>query len=219
MVHFLGVLAVSLPVASGAALSVDRVRPLELLTLPLAFLAANLTEYFGHRFPMHRRMPGLFPVYRRHTREHHRFFTASQMGIDSPRDFKVVLFPPILLLFFLGCVGAPIAAILFFALGKNVAALFVLVAVSYYALYECLHLAYHLPASSRVGAMVRPLREHHRLHHHPAFMRTKNLNITFPIGDLVFGTALSRAEAQAFEAESARAKGESPASDRAEARA
>ena len=34
----------------------------QLLTVPVAFLVANVTEYLGHRYPMHRRFRGLEAV-------------------------------------------------------------------------------------------------------------------------------------------------------------
>src|SRR6476619_6759577 len=46
---------------------------LEWLAVPLTFVYANLAEYWGHRIPMHHPVRGLGLVYRRHTKQHHRF--------------------------------------------------------------------------------------------------------------------------------------------------
>ena len=49
----------------------DDVEPLEWLTVPLAFLYANLSEYLGHRGPMHHKTRLLAGIFQRHTVEHH----------------------------------------------------------------------------------------------------------------------------------------------------
>src|SRR5262249_30160977 len=64
----------------------------ELLVIPIGFMIANLAEYFGHQGPMHRPVRGLGLIFKRHTIEHHHFFTHDQMSYDSTRDFKMVLF-------------------------------------------------------------------------------------------------------------------------------
>ena len=84
------------------------VQALEWLAVPLAFAYANLAEYFGHRFPMHRPFPGLGPVYKRHAGQHHRFFTDEAMLVESRRDFRALLFPPMLVIFFFGLFGVPV---------------------------------------------------------------------------------------------------------------
>ena len=47
------------------------------------------------------------------------------MSYESSRDFKMVLFPPVMLLFFLGGMATPIALILFLLFTPNVGWLFV----------------------------------------------------------------------------------------------
>ena len=76
-----------------------RVGALEWLTVPLTFLYANLVEYWGHRGPMHHPLRGLRLIYERHARQHHRFFRDDAMAFDTGRDFKAVLFPPVLIVF------------------------------------------------------------------------------------------------------------------------
>ena len=165
---------------------------LELLTIPITLLYANAVEYFGHRGPMHHRWPGLSLVHRRHTLEHHRFFTEREMAVESPRDFKMVLFPPVLLVFFIGLFALPAALLLAAFLGANVAGLFVASAMACFLLYETLHLSYHLGEDTLLGrlTLVRRLRRHHARHHHPARMTAGNFNITFPLCDALFGTLL-----------------------------
>jgi sterol desaturase/sphingolipid hydroxylase (fatty acid hydroxylase superfamily) len=178
-------------IAIGLAIScVKAPNVLELAAIPVFFVIANLGEYFGHRGPMHHRRRGAAILFERHTQQHHRFYTADAMAADSPRDFKMVLFPPIMLVFFLGFLATPIGLLLGWLFSANVGFLFAATAVGYFLTYEWLHFAYHLPPDSRVGRnpIVRRLRRHHQIHHDPAKMTHVNFNITFPIADRVFGT-------------------------------
>ncbi|WP_394833346.1 sterol desaturase family protein [Pendulispora rubella] len=180
----------SLAVLGFAISRVHDVAPLEWLTLPIAFLFANVCEYFGHKGPMHRPKPGMGLLFQRHTREHHHFFTHDAMAYESSRDFKMVLFPPVMLFFFLGVIATPVAGLLFLVSTANVAWLFIVVAMGYFLTYEWLHFIYHLDEGSFVGRlpMVKVLRRHHQRHHDKALMGRWNFNITFPISDRVFGT-------------------------------
>jgi Fatty acid hydroxylase superfamily len=171
-------------------LQLQAVRPLEWLTVPLALLYANLAEYLGHRFPMHRPFRGLGLLYRRHAGQHHRFFTDEAMPIEDSRDLRAVLFPPLLVVFFFGLFGTPMWFALSWLVSDNVAWLFVATGLAYFLNYEVLHLAYHLPdghwlARRRLVVMLRWL---HRLHHDPRLMAHANFNITYPVCDWLFGT-------------------------------
>jgi hypothetical protein len=174
------------------------VRPLEWLTVPLTFLYANLAEYFGHRYPMHRPFRGLGLIYRRHAGQHHRFFTHEAMPLEGMRDLRAVLFPPLLVIFFFGAFGLPVWLLLAWAASPNVAWLFLATALAYYLNYELLHLAWHAPAGSwpARNRWLRRLQRLHRIHHDPARMTRVNFNITYPIGDRLFGTLAPREEAK-----------------------
>lgn len=165
----------------------------EWLALPIGFLIANAVEWAAHRWPMHHPWNGLRVMYERHTLEHHRFYTERSMEAESPEDFDMVLFSVPSLLFFLGGVGAPIAALFFLFVSRNTGWLFVALAVDYYCLYECFHLAYHLPEQSWVGRLpgMPFLRRHHTRHHDQQLMARWNFNVTFPIADALFGTRYS----------------------------
>lgn len=166
------------------------VQPLEWLTVPLAFLYANMAEYFGHRFPMHRPFRGLGAVYKRHAGQHHRFFTDQAMLVESRRDFRALLFPPLLVFFFFGGFCLPAWFLLDWLASANVAWLFVGVGIAYYLNYELLHTAYHLPETHWLARsrLVQKLRWLHRTHHDQGVMAHANFNITWPIGDWLFGT-------------------------------
>jgi hypothetical protein len=189
-VHFAFTSLASLAVIAFALSQLSGVRPLEWLTVPLSFLVANATEYFGHRGPMHHRTRGLGLVYRRHTQQHHHFFTHEAMAYESSHDFRMVLFPPVLLLFFLGAIAIPIGAV-FFVLGSpNAGWLFVATGMGYFLTYEWLHFCYHLPIQhplARLPLLAR-LRRHHMVHHDLRRMGRFNFNITFPLCDRLFGT-------------------------------
>lgn len=192
LVHLATTSTVALGGAAIALAGLRDVRPVEWLVLPIGFLVANLAEYLGHRGPMHRRRRALDILFRRHTLQHHGFFPHDDMAASSSRDWKAVLFPWYVVLFFLGAIAAPIAVVVYFALGENAARLFAALALGYFVLYEWLHLAYHQPDDSWVGRLgvVRALRRHHARHHDPRRMTEGNFNITFPIGDALFGTVL-----------------------------
>ncbi|MEM6991095.1 MAG: sterol desaturase family protein [Myxococcota bacterium] len=180
----------SLAAIALAAASVHEVSAFEWLTVPLTFLFANFAEYAGHRGPMHHKRRGMQLLHERHTLQHHRFYTHDAMQAESSTDFHMVLFPPVLLIFFLGLLATPIGFGLFLVTTANVGWLFVATAVGYFLTYEWLHFAYHLPTTSWVARLplMGRLRQHHTHHHNARWMGRYNFNITFPIADRVFGT-------------------------------
>jgi hypothetical protein len=188
--HFVFTAAFSLGLIAFSILQLENVQPMEWLTIPLTFLYANFSEYFGHRGPMHHPRPGLGKIFERHTRQHHVFFTSDNMQFDSPRDYKAVLFPPVLVIFFLLAFGTPVALLLSWLTTGNVAWLFAITGTAYFLNYELLHFAYHTPADSWVSRLpgMAVLRRHHTLHHDQSLMSHKHFNITYPIADWVMGT-------------------------------
>jgi hypothetical protein len=171
-------------------LQLEDVQPLEWLAVPVTALYANLAEYWGHRGPMHHLRRGLGLVYERHTRQHHRFFTASTMTLDTLRDLRAVLFPPVLMTFFLAAFALPVALLLATFTTDNLGWLFAATSLAYFLNYEILHLAYHLPRRYAVARwpIVGRLRRLHETHHDPALMSQHNFNISYPLGDWLFGT-------------------------------
>jgi len=177
-------------VLATAILQLEQVRPLEWLTIPIAFLYTNFAEYWGHRGPMHHLKRGLRLVYERHTKQHHRFFTDQSMELDGSRDLRAVLFPPVLMTFFITAFALPAWLLLAWAASPNVAWLFVATSLGYFLNYEFLHMAYHLPASHPIARwpLIGRLKGLHQAHHDPRLMARCNFNITYPICDAVFGT-------------------------------
>ena len=162
----------------------------QLLIVPLTFIYANLVEYWGHRGPMHNPFRFLEIIYERHTREHHRYFTHDAMEAKSSRDFAMVLFPPVMIVFFIGLFALPVAFLLGRWLSPNCGYLFFAMGVAYFLNYEWFHFAYHMPKGSWVRRLpgVESLLKLHTSHHNQQLMASRNFNITYPVGDVVFGT-------------------------------
>jgi len=163
---------------------------LEWLMVPATFVYANLSEYWGHRTAMHHPIRGLGLVYRRHAGQHHRFFTDEAMTMEGAGDFKAVLFPALLVTFFLTVFALPAGWLIATLLSPNSAYLFVATALAYFLNYELLHLAYHLPTGhwlARIPGVAR-LRRLHWRHHDSTLMTSRNFNITYPLGDWLFRT-------------------------------
>jgi len=182
----------SLGSLAAIGFAISRVRGIhgwEWLVVPLTFLFANFAEYFGHKGPMHHLRPGLRLLFQRHTQQHHRFFTADHMECTRTTDFKMILFPPVMLVFFLGGIATPVGLIVYYLLSPNAGWLFAATAVGYFLTYEWLHFAYHQPTQGLWAAIpgLARLRRHHQLHHDPLRM-DRNFNITFPIADALLGT-------------------------------
>ncbi len=143
---------------------------------------------------MHNPVKLLKILYLRHTLEHHRFYTPDAMTWVSTRDFKIILFPPVMIVFFIGLFAVPPALVLYYFVSANVGYLFAAVAVAYFLAYEWLHFSYHVHEDSWIGrlSVIRKLRRLHTDHHHPALMNQYNFNITFPVCDILFGTRYKR---------------------------
>lgn len=188
--HFAFTSLASLTAIGAALAGVHAPRLWELATVPLTFLFANFVEYRAHKGVMHHRTPPFQLVFERHTPSHHGFYRHDAMAAESPRDYYMVLFPPILIVFFFGLFALPAGLLLAWLTTANVARLFVATAVGYFLTYEWLHFAYHQPPDGAIGrlALVRALRRHHTIHHDHAQMQKHNFNITFPICDALFGT-------------------------------
>lgn len=187
----LGVITAGVVVGIGMLASrLEQVGWLELLILPAGYVFANVVEYLVHRWLMHVPRGALRGMYKRHTGQHHRFFTHQAMAADSARDFAIVLFPPFVVVFFLGLIATPVALAIGWLVGPDAALLFGIVALSYFLFYEWMHLASHLPPDRALGRLpgVSFVREHHRAHHDPRRMRHYNFNITVPLTDWMVGT-------------------------------
>lgn len=189
--HLGCVSAVMLAALTGALTQVSSPISLrEAVIAPAAFLLANLLEYLAHRWPMHRRLPGAGVIFERHTIEHHAFFTADEMCVESPKDFSAVLFPAAGALFFMGPIAMPLALAVGAWISPNAGWLLYATGLAYFLVYEWLHWSFHQPKGhwARKLPGVERLARLHRAHHDPGLMQRRHFNITFPIFDRVFRT-------------------------------
>ena len=163
---------------------------LEWLTIPITFLYSNAAEWAGHKYAMHRPIKGLGFMYKRHSLQHHKFFTDGHMEIDSLMDFKAVLLPVGIVGVFLVAFFIPAGFFLTWLFSSNVALLLIMTGMAYYLSYELIHLSYHLKEDHwvhRIPGFTRFARLH-TTHHDQRIMAHKNFNITYPIMDWLMGT-------------------------------
>lgn len=191
-----GLLHIALIYAIGAATlwyalgHIHRVRPPEYLVIPVVFLLCNIFEWFLHIRVMHRPVPGLMGIYRRHTLAHHQFFTVEEPSPDSFRDYRVVFFPPYALVTFIA-MSAMGAGILDAVWSANAAWLLIATTTGMYLNYEFFHWCCHVRDDRLVRHIpfINTIRRHHIAHHDQAIMMTRNMNLTYPIADWLFGTS------------------------------
>jgi len=169
--------------------TLDRVQPLEWLTVPLALLFFNLCIYVVHRFLGHRKQPFARMFYARHTGDHHSFFVPGHMTYEEPRDWRVILFPAWLIVLHSLVMALPLWWLIK-PLNANVAALFASCTILGYLAYEVFHACEHLPAGHPLARLpwIRQMRRLHELHHRRELMQTRNFNIVLPLMDYLFGT-------------------------------
>ncbi len=186
--------ALALGVIGAALAGLDRPTTFELALAPAFLIFANAFEWWIHRGPMHHPWPYLRELYQRHTLSHHAYFTDRDMEITSARELKLVLFPPFALPFFIA-LTSPLPIVAGLVVSANAARIFFASAISYYLIYEWLHLIHHLPCASWIGQRhwVAALRTHHTRHHEPRRMTLGNFNVSFPLWDWVRGTLLTEA--------------------------
>ena len=79
----------------------------------------------------------------------------------------------------------------YFLLTPNIGWLFISTTTSIYLIYEFMHFCCHIDENHFVRYMplVNTLRRHHTAHHHSRLMMEKNMNLTFPVADWLFGTS------------------------------
>lgn len=162
----------------------------EWLIVPVAFMIANVFEWWIHKYIMHRPVKGFMGIYKRHTLAHHQFFTDHEPTVDSTRDFRIVFFPPYALAAFI--LGSSIAAwVLHLAGLTNAGWLLLITNTALYLNYEFFHFCCHVKDDSIVRhiPLINTIRRHHIAHHNTAIMMERNFNLTYPIADCVFGTS------------------------------
>jgi Fatty acid hydroxylase superfamily len=162
-----------------------------LLAVPIV-LFGNWIEWAAHRYILHRPVPGLRMIYKRHCTVHHQFFTHHDLSYAGQKDWRALLFPPFAPLGFV-LAAVPPALLLGMLVSRNAAYITVLTMAAYYLLYEGLHTLSHLEDEDHPWLkhvpLVNTVRRMHYMHHVLGFMQTRNFNLTFPICDALFGTS------------------------------
>jgi hypothetical protein len=168
---------------------IHRPSALDWAVVPVVFLACNIFEWWIHRFVMHRPIKGFMGIYRRHTLAHHQFFTDAEPTIDDSRDFRITFFPPYAMVTFLA-MSVPPAVILGFLWSANAGWLLMCTTTAIYLNYELFHWCCHVKDDRIVRHVpfINTIRRHHIAHHNTAIMMEKNMNLTYPIADWLFGT-------------------------------
>ena len=176
----------------GAVLLLKEPRLVDLWTIPITLFAGFGLEWRVHKDVLHRRIPGLSLLYKRHELAHHVTYTYDDLEMRGRRELWLILMPAyaIVIAFAMTSIFAIAVAALF---GNNVALLMVATSMVFFLSYEWLHMAYHLPVDSWIGrrSVIRTLRELHRRHHDPRLMKRWNFNVTVPLFDYIHRSAWS----------------------------
>jgi len=170
----------------AALAAISDLRAIELWALPVTFVAMNLLEYTSHRWLMHRRTRLLPYAFEAHTLQHHASFSAANMAVESPREFRLILFGTRQIVLFM-IATLPGFALLAWLAPKNAVLLAVAMVFVHYLLYEGLHLIDHLPADHALCRFraLASFRRRHAAHHGNA---RRGFNVTFPLSDWIFRT-------------------------------
>ncbi len=157
--------------------------------LGIGLLASMAVIYFGHRYPMHRRLRGATAAYDLHTRVHHMLFDRDHLEVANLRDLGMVMLPKGMTLA-MTVIGFPLLAAPLALWSADAALAFLGLVVLYYLAYELVHLAAHAPDDSIVHRLpgLGFLTAHHRHHHDHTVMHRANFGMVVPVLDYVFGT-------------------------------
>jgi hypothetical protein len=190
ILHVLLIYAIGIAALWYAAVHVHAPTFWEWLTVPAVFLLCNLFEWFLHAQIMHRPRKGLMGIYRRHTLAHHQFFTEEEPFHDTTRDYRIVFFPPYAFITFL-VMSAAGAFVVWQVWSANAAWLLVCTTSGMYMNYEFFHWCCHVKDDRLIRHIpfVNTIRRHHIAHHNTAIMMHRNMNLTYPIADWLFGTS------------------------------
>lgn len=154
----------------------------------VAFFPHSIVEWIAHRFLLHSKALVRF-AYEEHDQRHHERFghdaSFAVSGTEYGRDFNVRDW--FLFLIFI----MPLWAGLEWGIGKPILLGTFAAACVYLHAFNVIHRHFHAPTGGWLErrAFYSFLREHHRLHHR---VRHRNLNVVFPLADLLLGTRLSR---------------------------
>ena len=191
-VHVVVIYTIGLTALWLYAQQLNSVQWWEWMMVPAFLLGINIFEWYLHLNVMHRpqKSKGLRAIYNRHTLQHHQFFTDSEMRFRDHKDWRVTVFPPYALVVLI-LISIPGAAFFTYVLSPNIGWLFISTTTSIYLIYEFMHFCCHAEESWFVRNMpfVNTIRRHHTAHHNSRLMMERNMNLTFPVADWIFGTS------------------------------
>ena len=162
----------------------------EASVLAASLLFGNFAEYAIHRWLGHKKQSWAKLFYARHSGDHHHFFVNGLMTCDSKQDWRVLFFPPWLIVIVTLCIALPLGWVLSLWLGADAGWAWAGGVVFTYLAYESLHYSYHLPARHWLSTLpgLALLRRRHIQHHDPKIMHHGYFNITLPLFDYLLNT-------------------------------
>jgi hypothetical protein len=191
-IHAAVIYAIGLPAIYLYTRHIENVQWWEWLVIPVVIVMCNMFEWYLHTHSMHRpqRSAGLRAIYKRHTLNHHQFFTDNEMRFRDSKDWRVTLFPPYAMVVFI-MMSLPGGLLLSWLISPNVGMLMMCTTTGMYLVYEFMHFCCHVDENwfVRNCPLVNTLRRHHTAHHNNRLMMEVNMNLTFPISDWMFGTS------------------------------
>lgn len=190
LLHALFVFGLGLAAYVGLLSQVHDSQPWQWLAAPTGLLVFNAAVYLVHRELGHHKRSWAALFYARHTGDHHSFFSEQAMSYDDWRDWRVILFPPWLIVVYLLAFVAPSIWLIGALTQANLAWIFGAHTTLGYLLYEFFHTCHHLPEGHWLTRLpwLREMRQLHRLHHRRDLMHTHNFNIVLPLMDKLCGT-------------------------------
>lgn len=188
--HLSSVVLISLFAATYCVVQIDQPDAMDWLVIPLGIVAYNLVEYVSHRWAGHLKTPLTKMFYKRHTGDHHSFFSAPLLSFESSKDWRIVLFPTYLTAFQALVVAPAFGYASAELLSLNAGFIMATTMILNHLAFELLHVGYHQPINHWFHKIpvCRELAHLHRIHHHRTLMKTHNFNLTFPLFDLMLGT-------------------------------
>lgn len=189
--HLLFTAIVALGCAGGCSLAISSWDFVVLGSVLATIFVAMTLIYLGHRFPMHRPVPGLLPIYELHTRCHHMLFDYGRTEIRETDDAYMVMLPPWLTVAL--CVAIyPALSLVMLLISPDAFWASVGTYCLYLLTYELVHLAAHAPPEYGLSGVpvLGALLEHHQRHHAWSEMHHGNFSMLFPVWDWVLGTKL-----------------------------
>jgi hypothetical protein len=167
----------------------SNVAPWHWLAFAGTIVLNNAGEYGLHRGPFHHPVKGPAKwLYFKHTTMHHSVYDHDTMAMDDARDLKWILLPAWGFASTLAVMTPVIGAL--YWINPNLGWMYLLAQGTYYAVYEVLHTASHLPEGHWLtqNRLVKWVSRHHRVHHDPRLMGKYNFNFALPLFDWLLGT-------------------------------